>query len=503
MMTMVKNAYHNSRWVRAAAGGGLIICGILLYIATGGFPPWAWQLLWQALPAFPSLFTVYGISALLSLLGLILHALAVFVLWAGLITAYVVLLRDWWNQLQQRQRFAREIEAAKSLAEHILQEQQKQQHREQGQLYDNDMMGENQSIEQKNTEITVIEKKSPEQHKEVAGQKATLPPSTPARRRRLHLVPYPVNGRLAPQGESTPILHFVGEQKDDMVRKGVKDTDEHISISSIMADIKEQKVLQPLRLAVGAGSDPGIVRSAMPNEDNLLALQATHLTSVGLLPVGLFVVADGMGGHAHGREASRVAIQSIGDVVAPVLLRPDAEEELYSELLRDGVQRANFAIYQRNRRQSHMMGTTLTAAIVFGHTVHVVNVGDSRTYLYQPDKGLMQITRDHSIVARLVEKGIIAPEDVYSHPRRNQIYRCLGENPTVELDSFKVALMAGGGLLLCSDGLWEMVHDDVIERIFRTTTPDATRISTTLMQSALDNGGTDNVSVLVVCAGTA
>lgn len=147
-----------------------------------------------------------------------------------------------------------------------------------------------------------------------------------------------------------------------------------------------------------------------------------------------------------------------------------------------------------------MMGTTLTAALVFGSSVQVVNVGDSRVYLYRPASGLMQITRDHSIVARLVEKGIITSDTIYTHPRRNQIYRCLGENPTVELDSFSVTLQTDNVLLLCSDGLWEMVHDDEIEEIIRSSAPEGAQISETLLRRALEHGGEDNISIIAVYA---
>ncbi len=264
-------------------------------------------------------------------------------------------------------------------------------------------------------------------------------------------------------------------------------------------DEDDDDLLMALRLVVGIGLDPGIVRKDSPNEDNLLAIQGLHDGENGPVPLGLFVVADGMGGHADGQEASRLAIQSISDVVSPAILRNAEPDETFSDLLKDGAHRANLAIYRRNREQEHMMGTTLTAALVVGTDAYVVNVGDSRTYRYRPGEGLAQISRDHSVVARLVEAGIISREDVYTHPKRNQIYRCLGEKASLELDYFHIDVQAGDILILCSDGLWEMVRDPDIENIVASSSPHASQISSMLIQAALTRGGADNVSVVAVC----
>ncbi|GHO46422.1 PP2C family protein-serine/threonine phosphatase [Ktedonospora formicarum] len=254
-----------------------------------------------------------------------------------------------------------------------------------------------------------------------------------------------------------------------------------------------------LRLNVGMGLDPGIVRKDDPNEDNIFAMQGIRPGAEGPEPIGLFVVADGMGGHADGQEASRLAIQTIGNVVSPTLLREAELEEDFGAIIKDAAHRANLALYQRNRQQEHMMGTTLTAALVVGTSAYVVNVGDSRTYRYRASEGLTQITRDHSVVARLVENGIIEPEDVYTHPKRNQIYRCLGEHATVELDYFKVELQERDVLVLCSDGLWEMVRDPEIEQIIAEASTQASEISSQMVQAALSHGGADNISVVVSC----
>jgi len=273
---------------------------------------------------------------------------------------------------------------------------------------------------------------------------------------------------------------------------------------------EEQQTLQlqsvqgsTLQLVVGVETNPGIARKNAPNEDSVLALQGTRPFAGALHPVGLFVVADGMGGHAHGQEASQLAVQAIHDTIVPTLQRvaEENEDELFAELLKEGVHRANLAIYQRNRHSEEKqakMGTTITAALVVNTQAYIVNVGDSRTYRYRQGEGLTQLTQDHSVVARLVENGVITRDDIYTHPQRNQIYRCLGDHPSVQADFFKVELQVHDLLLLCSDGLWEMVRDPDIEKIISSSCPHAVQTSTILIQAALNRGGADNVSVVVV-----
>ena len=258
-------------------------------------------------------------------------------------------------------------------------------------------------------------------------------------------------------------------------------------------------------IAAGSRSDPGIKRKQKPNEDSLLAVMGERTHNSLPQQFGLFVVADGMGGHANGQDASRLAIQTMVDRILPRLSSSeDLDNQAFVQLLVNGVQQANMAVYQRNLEHHADMGTTMTSAIVVGGMAYVANVGDSRTYMYREPDGLHKITHDHSVVASLVEAGIIRSEDIYTHPKRNQIYRSLGEKPDLEIDSFTEALQPGDKLLLCSDGLWEMVHDrdpqrdKDIQRIMSISNTDPKQTANALINAANEGGGEDNISVIVV-----
>ncbi|HEY1348857.1 MAG TPA: protein phosphatase 2C domain-containing protein [Ktedonobacteraceae bacterium] len=273
----------------------------------------------------------------------------------------------------------------------------------------------------------------------------------------------------------------------------------HVSLPTVApAPMPLPVVRQPAtRLVVSTGLDAGLKRKDRPNEDSLLALQNMRLLHGNPCPVGLFVVADGMGGHSNGQEASRMVIQALSRTVVPSIIYGPTDDN-YAELLAEGVHHANLEVYQRNRQEKANMGTTIAAALVIDATAYVVSAGDSRVYLYRSSSGLSQVTRDHSTVARMVENGLILPEDVYTHPRRNEIYRSLGHHASEDLDSFILALLPEDVLLLCSDGLWEMVRDTSIEQIIASTLRQPAQVSAALVQAALDGGGKDNISVIVV-----
>jgi serine/threonine protein phosphatase PrpC len=277
--------------------------------------------------------------------------------------------------------------------------------------------------------------------------------------------------------------------------------------------IEQPQIAQPafpngVHLLVASDSDAGVLRRGDPNEDSTLTLQMQRIHESLAAPVGVFIVADGMGGHADGQGASRMTINVIADrIVRELLAEPLAAEKAgeppktFSEddlvaMLKGAIQDANLALCQDNQRNKTDKGSTVTGFMIVGDHAYIINVGDSRTYMLRDGK-LYQLTNDHSLVSQLVASGMIEPDDVYTHPQRSQIFRSLGDKPNVLIDDFKQQLHPGDILLSCCDGLWEMVRNPQITEIL-TNAPDPQTACTQLIDAANANGGEDNVSVVVV-----
>ncbi|MGI8586877.1 MAG: protein phosphatase 2C domain-containing protein [Chloroflexia bacterium] len=256
-----------------------------------------------------------------------------------------------------------------------------------------------------------------------------------------------------------------------------------------------------LQLISGRASDVGMQREL--NEDSLFTLECVTMEATGAAPTGIYVVADGMGGHDSGEVASSIAIRTIGGMLSGVIdARIDgggepADPDAAGSMLREAILEANKRIAELSSKRHSDMGTTVTMALVVGTRATVANVGDSRTYLWRDGK-LAQISRDHSLVARLIASGELTAEEGRHYDRRNEVYRALGDAHLTadEVDIFQVNLRPHDGLLLCSDGLWEMVRDEEIERIMLAA-PDLPTAAHLLIAAANRNGGEDNITVII------
>lgn len=255
-----------------------------------------------------------------------------------------------------------------------------------------------------------------------------------------------------------------------------------------------------LRFEVGRQTDAGMLRAE--NEDSLVAYQLTALCENLPSPqVQFFAVADGIGGSDAGEVASRTAVRALVEelhrlVVQPLLSGDVLLVESLGEHLREMVRSANRKIFEKRQEKGLDMGCTLTTMLFYGADGVIANVGDSRTYLFRAGK-LAQVSTDHSVVANLVAGGIIKREEAYFHEQRNVILRSLGDKLDLEVDLYPVRAQPGDIYLLCSDGLWEMVRDNIIENVLLET-HDPQAACASLVQYANQAGGEDNISVIVV-----
>jgi protein phosphatase len=276
-----------------------------------------------------------------------------------------------------------------------------------------------------------------------------------------------------------------------------------------------------ISLIAASMTDPGQQRDL--NEDRVWSQVCT--SSEGKLSA-LLIVCDGMGGYLGGEHASFWAVEAIKQQLSNYFTTKDPRatihlstaeletslpnnqatakgmgNELEAQVLA-AIEKANQVVYQYARqkpKKAANSGTTVTLAFIQGSLALIANVGDSRTYLLR-DHVLRQVSVDHSLVASLVANGQIKPEEIYTHPQRNVIFRALGQKQRVQVDVFRERLEPGDILLLCSDGFWEMVQDPkLIVRLIEKA-EDPKQACQTLIDAANAAGGEDNISVVVAKA---
>ena len=259
-----------------------------------------------------------------------------------------------------------------------------------------------------------------------------------------------------------------------------------------------KEAVQPQsRLRVGWATDVGRVRTH--NEDTALVITAAHDGDGAMPKVGLFVLADGMGGHQSGEVASSLAARAVAHYIThefylPALLgqEPDTNQPALRDVLIDAVRAANEIVAERVPGG----GTTLTCALMLDLRAYIAHVGDSRAYIVTTEGKLDQITHDHSLVDRLVELGHLTPDEAAIHPQKNVLYRAVGQGGDLEVDTYMRTVSAGEKLLLCSDGLWGIVDEAKMAKIIASSS-SLQAACENLVVAANQAGGRDNITVIL------
>ncbi|HSG77136.1 MAG TPA: Stp1/IreP family PP2C-type Ser/Thr phosphatase [Burkholderiales bacterium] len=247
-------------------------------------------------------------------------------------------------------------------------------------------------------------------------------------------------------------------------------------------------------LEIASCTDPGMVRSH--NEDSIAADPAS----------GLVVLADGMGGYNAGEVASGMAttvitteIRQLLAKVRPYDVDPESNKIIAGQMVREQVMKANTSIYQAAQSQPQYagMGTTLVVCLFYDNKALVAHLGDSRLYRMR-DGTLKQVTRDHSLLQEQIDSGLITAEQAKHAQHKNLVTRALGIDPAVEPEIREYETRPGDIYLLCSDGLCDMVTDEDISMTLEALGANLKLAAQQLVQMANDNGGKDNVSVILV-----
>ena len=254
---------------------------------------------------------------------------------------------------------------------------------------------------------------------------------------------------------------------------------------------------KPSQFIVGCAQSVGLQRDH--NEDALFTL-TTNLASDDIqLPFGLYIVADGMGGHQYGEVASGLAVRAVSNTVIRKLYmpiygtRPSSPNASILEILNEAIQEAHQVV----SREAPGGGTTMTAVLIMGEQMTVAHIGDSRAYLITPEGEFRSLTRDHSLVKRLVELGQITTDEAAYHPQRNVLYRALGQGEPVEADINTSPLPLNNLLLICSDGLWGVVPEAELLRLIQDSSSPQEACQR-MIDAANAAGGPDNITAILV-----
>jgi len=259
----------------------------------------------------------------------------------------------------------------------------------------------------------------------------------------------------------------------------------------------ELGLISKSHLAFGSATSVGMKRSH--NEDSLFASNTYILGVSDPSEIGIFAVADGMGGHLSGEIASSTAINTVTNKLLASLISPNFKNkrEMEVDALEGIIEEAFLEAQNEVLRSAPGGGTTLTVAVCFGGHVAWGHVGDSRLYHMDKLSKLYRITHDHSLVGRLVELGQLSEDEVEDHPQKNVLIKALGQLDGFKVDHGHFMIQHGEKIILCSDGLWGQVSDRNILKLTKAF-EDLSQACSALVQSANDAGGPDNISMIMV-----
>lgn len=308
------------------------------------------------------------------------------------------------------------------------------------------------------------------------------------------LVYYWLTGReqFEPDTRLSPAMNQAFEQ----VSAGSSITDGLQFAQELENALEDLSASQSVDLRSGRCTHVGMIRTL--NEDSLAVVEINRIQQSISRPIGVYVVADGMGGHAAGEVASGLIVDTIASKALEELMSPRAPvtKPALPDWLRIAVEAANTEVFNLRKSAGTDMGSTMVVAAIIGNQAFITHIGDSRIYLIN-SKGIKRLTVDHSLVERLIATHQITREEARYHPQRNVIYRTIGDKPKIEIEVTSLTLGIGDNLLLCSDGLSGMVEDErICKTVQEASNPQAA--CETLIKAANAAGGQDNISVVIV-----
>lgn len=295
---------------------------------------------------------------------------------------------------------------------------------------------------------------------------------------------------------STDEIFSPSEIETAPLQENLADTDKLTPQHKPGVPVESQQLDLP-QFIIGCGHSVGKQRDH--NEDALFTLTTNLIAGDSRIPFGLYIIADGMGGHQHGEIASCVAARImaasvINNIYLSYLgLSDNKHEESIQEILQEGVEQAHNEIITTAQGG----GTTLTAALLIGDKMTIAHVGDSRAYIIYPDGIRETLTHDHSLVKRLEELGQITADEAAIHPQRNVLYRALGQGEPIHPDIATFPIPRSCQLLICSDGLWGVISEKEMLHLVNTA-KNPQQACQLLIDAANDSGGPDNISVILV-----